>query len=114
MAEIEKNEKSDAQELSEVLEVLGSKGPSGIGAVLDVVAEKVPALINALRSTLYSPQAGEEMGKGVGAFYRELVAAGLPEKEALAMTHSYLSSLKQVLRSSMQQNQTGEHGGDEG
>jgi hypothetical protein len=107
------NDKSGAQELGEVLEVLGSKGPSGIGGILDVVAEKVPALITALRSTLYSPEAGEEMGKGVGAFYKSLIVAGLPEKDALGMTYSYLSSLQQVLRSSMQGKSGGDHGGDE-
>lgn len=91
----------DAQELGEVLEVLGSKGPAGIGAILDVVTEKVPALLGALRATFFSPQAGEEIGKGVGAFYREMVAAGVPEADALAMTRSYLSTLKESVQASL-------------
>jgi hypothetical protein len=95
------NGKSDAQELGEVLDVLGGKGATGIGAVLDVVATKVPALLNALRSTLYSPQAGEEIGRGVGAFYKELVQAGIPEQEALGMAREYLGSLQDILRNSL-------------
>jgi len=104
-------ETEDAKELSEVLDVLGSKGATGIGAVLDVVTEKVPALLTSLRSTLYSPQAGEEIGRGVGAFYKELVASGVPENDAIQMTRSYLSTLQEVLSSSMQSGHHTGHGG---
>lgn len=108
MAENEKS--SDAKELSEVLDVLGDKGASGIGALLDMVTTKVPALLTSLRSTLYSPQAGEEIGRGVGALYKELVAAGIPEQEALRMAREYLGSLQEVLRSSMSHHQGGGNG----
>ncbi len=97
----ESNMSNDAQELSDVLEVLGTKGPSGIGAVLDVVSTKVPQLLTSLRSTLYSPEAGEEIGRGVGAFYQQLVSAGIPEQEALRMAREYLGTLQEVLRGSM-------------
>ena len=73
----------DAQEVKEILEV---------------VADKIPALINQLRQALFSAEAGQELGKAVGSFYKELVANGIPEAEALEMAKSYVGSLHNVLQ----------------
>jgi len=67
--------------------------------VLDVVSDRIPRLITALRDTIYSEEAGREMGKAVGAFYRELVQAGIDSQEALSMARSYISALQHVLKS---------------
>ena len=56
----------------------------------------MPKLLNACFSTMYSAEAGENMGKAVGGFYRELLAAGIPNAEALEMAKSYMLSLKEV------------------
>ncbi len=68
-----------------------------VAQILDVVAEKVPALISELRNTLFSAEAGAEMGKAVGSFYRQLVDSGIPEGEALAMAKSYIGSLQGLM-----------------
>lgn len=77
------------------------KGKSDAGEVreiLDAVGEKVPKLIKELMGSLYSREAGTNMGQSVGAFYKELVDAGIPAKDALEMSKSYLFSLKDVMK----------------
>lgn len=69
-----------------------------LSSILDVVADKVPALINQLKASLYSAEAGRELGKAVGAFYQELVASGIPEAEALEMARSYIGALQSALK----------------
>jgi hypothetical protein len=66
--------------------------------ILQIVSEKVPDLLNQLRATLFSPQAGEDLGKAVGAFYKELLASGIPEEDALQMAKGYMSSLQGIVQ----------------
>ncbi len=66
--------------------------------ILDTVSEKVPRMIRELMGSLYSKEAGTSMGQSIGAFYRELVDSGIPEKDALDMAKSYIFSLKDVMR----------------
>lgn len=70
-----------------------------ISEILDVVASKVPKLINDLLGTLFSAEAGAKIGQSAGLFYKELVNNGIPEDEALAMTKEYIASLTNLLRS---------------
>jgi hypothetical protein len=70
-----------------------------IGELLDTVSEKVPGMISKMLKTLYSREAGENMGQATGAFYKELLAAGIPKEEALQMTKDYLNTLKNVANS---------------
>ncbi len=74
----------DAKELSEVLEV---------------VSTKVPKLVTELLKTLYSEEAGSQMGKAVGKFYKELVDSGIPEAEALKMAKDYMDTVKSLATS---------------
>ena len=50
-----------------------------ISILLDEVSTKVPKLLNAVMSTLYSAEAGKNMGQAVGSLFKELVSAGIPE-----------------------------------
>lgn len=70
-----------------------------ISEILDVVASKVPKLINDLLGTLFSAEAGAKIGQSAGLFYKELVNNGIPEDEALAMTKEYIASLTNLLKS---------------
>lgn len=67
--------------------------------VLEVVSTKVPKLITELLKTLYSEDAGSQMGKAVGQFYKELIAAGIPEAEALKMSKDYMDTVKSLASS---------------
>lgn len=67
-----------------------------IGELLEGVSQKVPKLVNELLRTLYSEEAGTQMGKAVGNFYKELVDNGIAPEEALVMTKDYMNTLKSL------------------
>ncbi|MDF2686791.1 MAG: hypothetical protein K0S55_1974 [Clostridia bacterium] len=67
-----------------------------IGEMLDEVSSKLPKLINGLMSSLYSAEAGKNMGQAVGCFYKELLEAGIPVEDALKMAKDYMLSLKDL------------------
>jgi hypothetical protein len=68
-----------------------------IKGLFDAVTDKLPALLHQLRSTLFSAEAGQELGRAVGAFYKELVDNGIPAQDALDMAKSYIGSLQSIL-----------------
>jgi len=67
-----------------------------LNEVLSVISEKVPKLITELLGTIYSEEAGAQMGKAVGKFYQELVSSGIPEQEALKMAKDYMNTIKSI------------------
>ncbi|MGB9676553.1 MAG: hypothetical protein ACPL0C_05135 [Candidatus Bathyarchaeales archaeon] len=69
-------EKEDVEELREVL---------------SVVSKEVPSLIKSIIASVFSEEAGRDMGKAAAAFYKELKEAGLPEEIAVRMTENYVS-----------------------
>ena len=75
--------------------------PEKIAKILEAVADKIPALIKALRDTVYSKEAGEHFGEAVGAFYHKLVEQGIPEDQALEMAKGYMISLRDLVSPSM-------------
>jgi hypothetical protein len=62
-----------------------------ITEILNVVSKEVPSLIKGLIESVFSEQAGRDMGKAAAAFYKELKDAGLPEETAVKMTENYVS-----------------------
>ena len=85
---------SDAEELHAVAQELP--------AILDVVAEKVPALIRGLAGVFFSESAGRELGNAVAAFYEALKERGLPEEMIKEMTREYLNTQTAVLAKAAQ------------
>lgn len=69
-----------------------------IGELLDEVSGKIPTLINGLMKTLFSAEAGKNMGQAVGSLYKELVESGIPKEDALQMARDYMLSLKDISR----------------
>jgi hypothetical protein len=72
--------------------------------VLNVVSQQVPSLIKGIIASVFSAQAGEDMGKAVGAYYKGLKDAGIPEEVAVKMTEKYaatFSSLGDVIKSAV-------------
>jgi hypothetical protein len=80
-----KSSSSDMDELREVAEVL----PELFSALND----SIPKLISGLIGSVYSPEAAGNMAKGIGQFYSNLVAEGIPEDVALEMTKKFVSAL---------------------
>ena len=80
-----KSSSSDMDELREVAEVL----PELFGAL----NESIPKLISGLIGSVYSPESAGNMAKGIGQFYSNLIAEGIPEDVALEMTKKFVSAL---------------------
>jgi len=81
-----------------------SEDVNALNDVLEVVSDKIPKLISELLKTFYSEEAGSQMGKAVGSFYKELVNAGMPADEALEMAQDYMHTIKS-LASTMTKNE---------
>jgi len=79
----------------------GMPDPKKIGELLDAVSDKIPALLRALRDTVYSKEAGEHFGEAVGSFYHKLIEEGIPEAQALEMAKGYMISLRDLVGRSM-------------
>lgn len=67
-----------------------------LAQVLDTVGEKVPKLIRDILGSLYNKEAGINMGQAVGAYYKELLEAGIPQEDAIDMAKSLSFSLKDM------------------
>jgi hypothetical protein len=74
----EKKEKSPKEEAEEVKEILSA------------VSTQVPALIKSVLASVFSEEAGRNMGKAAAAYYKELKDSGMPENVAVKMTEEYM------------------------
>jgi len=82
-------DKSDVEELEEVLKT---------------VSEQIPALIRGIIGSIFSAEAGRNMGAAAANFYKELKAGGLPEEVAIKMTQNYVKTftdLGSIIREAM-------------
>jgi hypothetical protein len=87
--------------------------PENIKEILGVVSSEIPAMIKSILSSVFSEEAGRNMGKAAAAYYKELKDGGLPETVAVKMTEEYMrtfTSLGDMLRSAGR----GRWGHDEG
>jgi DNA gyrase/topoisomerase IV subunit A len=75
----EKAKKKEKEDVEELREVLG------------VVSKEVPSLIKGIIGSVFSEEAGRDMGKAAAAFYKQLKDAGMPEETAVKMTENYVS-----------------------
>jgi hypothetical protein len=76
--------------------------PENIKEILGVVSSEIPAMIRSILSSVFSEEAGKNMGKAAAAYYKELKYGGLPEEVAVKMTEEYMrtfTSLGDMLRS---------------
>lgn len=76
----EKKEKSPKEEAEEVKEILSA------------VSTQVPALIKSLLASVFSEEAGRNMGKAAAAYYKELKESGMPEDVVVKMTEDYMKT----------------------
>lgn len=77
--------------------------PENIKEILGVVSSEVPTLIKGLLASVFSEEAGRNMGKAAAAYYKELKNGGLPEQVAVKLTEDYMrtfTSIGDMLRSS--------------
>ena len=77
--------------------------PENIKELLSVVSTEVPAMIKSILNTVFSEEAGRNMGKAAAAYYKELKAGGLPDEVAIKLTQEYMqtfTSLGDMMRHS--------------
>ena len=88
--------------------------PENVKEILQVVSSEIPSMIKSILSSVFSEEAGRNMGKAAAAYYKELKDGGLPEPVAVKMTEEYMrtfTSLGDMLRSAGKGG-WGPHGGD--
>ena len=66
--------------------------PENIKELLSVVSTEIPTLIKSIVSTVFSEEAGRNMGKAAAAYYKELKAGGLPDEVAVKLTQEYMQT----------------------
>ena len=80
-----KSSSDDADDLKAVAEALPQ--------LFDAINQSVPKLISNLIGSIYSPEAAGNMAAGIGKFYSNLIAEGIPEDVALDMTKKFVGAL---------------------
>ena len=68
---------TDAQEVKEILEVVG---------------DKIPKLLNDITEALFSAEKSEAFGESVAKFYKSLIDAGMDEEKAFQLTQKFMDS----------------------
>jgi len=89
--------------------------PENIKEILSVVSSEIPAMLKSILSSVFSEEAGRNMGKAAAAYYKELKDGGLPEPVAVKMTEEYMrtfTSIGEMMRSAGKGG-WGSHSGDE-
>jgi len=61
--------------------------------ILEVVSEKIPALLNSLTDVLYGKESAAKYGQAVAGFYKSLKDSGMTDQQAYELTKIYMSSL---------------------
>ena len=66
--------------------------PEQIKELLSVVSTEIPTMIKSIVTTVFSEEAGRNMGKAAAAYYKELKAGGLPDEVAVKLTQEYMQT----------------------
>jgi hypothetical protein len=64
--------------------------PEELKNILGVVSKEIPDMIKNIMGSVFSEEAGRNMGKAAGAYYKELKESGLPDDVAIKMTQEYM------------------------
>ncbi len=75
---IDREEKDSKREAEEIKEILS------------VVSTEIPAMIKSILASVFSEEAGKNMGRAAAAYYKELKNGGLPEEVAVKLTEDYM------------------------
>jgi hypothetical protein len=70
--------------------------PENIKEILSVVSTEIPTMIKSILSSVFSEEAGRNMGKAAAAYYKELKDGGLPEQVAVKMTEEYMRTFTSI------------------
>ncbi len=91
------------------------RGSGELKEVLSAVSAEVPGMIKSILSSVFSEEAGKNMGKAAAAYYKELKSGGLPEQVAVKLTEEYMktfTSIGDMLRGAGKREESEEIGKD--
>jgi len=71
------DEKYNAQEFKEIMEV---------------VSTEIPKLLETITNAIYDAKNAESFGKAVAEFYKQMKAAGMDDKQAYELTQKYMTN----------------------
>ena len=71
------DEKVDAKEVKEILEV---------------VTTEIPKLLESITNAIYDEKNAESFGKAVAEFFKQMKAAGMDDKQAYELTQKYMTN----------------------
>jgi hypothetical protein len=74
----------------------GKMDAENVKEILGVVSSELPALVKSLLATVFSEEAGKNMGKAAAAYYKELKNGGIPEQVAVKMTEDYMKTFTNI------------------
>ncbi|MFQ5910125.1 MAG: hypothetical protein ACE5IJ_05310 [Thermoplasmata archaeon] len=69
------------------------KDAEEVKEILEVVSEKIPALLNSLTDVLYGKDQAAKYAQAVAGFYKTLKESGMTDDQAFSLTQAYMSSL---------------------
>ena len=67
--------------------------PEDVKEILNVVSEKIPALLNSLADVLYGKEQSVKYGQAVAGFYKSLKDSGMTDEQAYELTKQYMSAM---------------------
>jgi len=71
----------------------GHNDAQEVREILDVVGDKIPKLLNDLTDVLYGKEQSQKYGIAVAGFYKSLKDAGMTDQQAFELTKSYMGTL---------------------
>ncbi|MFQ6128475.1 MAG: hypothetical protein ACE5QW_06195 [Thermoplasmata archaeon] len=69
------------------------KDTEEVKEILEVVSEKIPALLNSLTDVLYGKNQAAKYAQAVAGFYKALKDGGMTDEQAFKLTETYMSNL---------------------
>jgi len=58
--------------------------------IFSIFSREIPGMIKNIMNTVFSEEAGKNMGKAAAAYYNELKSGGLPDAVAIKLTEEYM------------------------
>lgn len=64
--------------------------PEKMKEIFSIMSSEVPKMIKSIMNSVFSEEAGKNMGKAAAAYYNELKSGGLPDEVAIKLTEEYM------------------------
>jgi hypothetical protein len=73
-------------------EVKNMEDAQEVKEILDVVADKVPKLLNDITEALFNVDKAEQFGVAVAKFHKSMIEAGMTPEQAFELTQKFMDS----------------------